>query len=103
MRLGAATELLLDKAPFVGPRTSPPALLARMASGAYVASARRPRRLGGLAAAVLGAATALVSAEVTYHARRVLTARLRRTRAANVALGIAEDLLAFALGRFAGG
>jgi uncharacterized membrane protein len=70
LRLLAIGEMFVDKLPVVVPsRTSPPPLIGRMASGAFVGAAlfvSRERR--ALAGGVLGAVSALMSA---YAAERL--------------------------------
>src|SRR4051794_16958736 len=64
----AAGEFAGDKSPFVPSRTSPPALVGRVASGAFAG-----RALAGLPGAGLGAAAAGLSTFASYQARKGLT------------------------------
>jgi uncharacterized membrane protein len=88
--LAAAGELVADKLPFVPARTSAPALGGRIASGAFVGTARG----GGPQAAAVGAAFAVFAAFGGQHTRQWLG---RRTGRADWQIAIAEDALALSL------
>jgi uncharacterized membrane protein len=84
----AAGELVIDKLPGVPPRIQPPQLAGRVGVGAFAG-----HRAAGPGGAAAGAAAALGSAFVTYHARRLLSERLP---VPDPVVGAAEDV--FALG-----
>jgi uncharacterized membrane protein len=84
----AAGELVGDKTPMVPPRTSPPALVGRSASGAFTGHA-----LAGAPGAAVGALAAAGSTFGAYRARKALG---ELTGLPDPVLGVAEDGLAFA-------
>lgn len=87
----AVGELVADKLPGIPARISPPALIIRLASGAFVGAgvARRAKRpVIGLA--VVGAVAALASSFVLYEVRRFATEKLR---VPNFVAGLLEDVL----------
>ena len=92
LRVGAVVELVLDKMPFLGARTSPGALVARSISsglsGAALASADRRSVASGIALGVLGA---VVGAFATLELRRGL-----QRRAPPLLAALAEDALLYA-------
>ena len=73
----AGGEIVLDKTPFVGNRTDPPALFGRAAFGALcgvlVADYLRTDKI---AAAAVGAASAVASTFIAFHARKAATERM---------------------------
>ena len=79
----AAGELVADKLPFVPPRTDPPALAARAASGAVSGS-----RLAGGPGAALGALAAAGSSFATMRARSAL---VELTGLPDPVVAVAED------------
>ncbi len=85
----AAGELAGDKLPWTPPRTAPPALAARIASGACCG-----HRLGGPAGAALGVAAAVGAAFAGQHARAALVAAFPLPDAA---VALAEDAGTYAL------
>jgi uncharacterized membrane protein len=101
----AAMELVADKTAWIPPRTAPVSLAARVLVAAAVGyrtapSMRRWRRgsnvLARLGPALVAAAAAVASASLL----RALRARaVARSRASNTLGGLAEDLLALAVGR----
>jgi uncharacterized membrane protein len=75
--LAAAAEIVSDKLPFTPSRVRPPALAARVVSGALVGASLASafgRRGAGLAApAALAGATAAAGSVAGYHARKAVT------------------------------
>lgn len=74
--LAAAAELIVDKLPGTPARTAPPALIARIFSGAFAGAlvsspGRRERVLGAL----LGAAGAVTATYGMYHLRKIAVAK----------------------------
>jgi uncharacterized membrane protein len=89
----AALELLGDKLPFTPDRISPPALLARAASGGISALLiTRSKRKEVALAGVLGA---VASSYATFYARRALS---RNLKVPDAVWGAAEDALTQAAG-----
>ncbi|MGH7912952.1 MAG: hypothetical protein ACREOV_14640 [Candidatus Dormibacteraceae bacterium] len=86
---GAAGELIVDKLPVAGKRTSPVGLLGRMASAAWAGAV-----VAGPYGAGVAAATAVGSAFAGMQARALL---IRRTGLPDGVFGTAEDLVAAAL------
>jgi uncharacterized membrane protein len=82
----AVGELAGDKLPMTPPRTFPPGLAARALSGAACGNAR-----GGVQAAVVGAAVAVVAAYGGQHTRQWL---VRRSGRPDAQIAVAEDALA---------
>lgn len=77
LTLLAAGELAADKTPFVRARTEPLPLLGRALAGAVSASAHAASRGGnGAVAALVGGASAIITAVGTYHLRRQAVRRL---------------------------
>lgn len=94
LRLLALGELVVDKLPVTPPRTAPPALAARLVSGALTAAANAGSPKGPILLA--GALGALLAA----HAMERLRMRAgRRTGLPDAVIGLAEDALAFGLAR----
>jgi uncharacterized membrane protein len=95
----AAFETVFDKLPFVGNRTSPPQLVARVLSGAgnaiYVNRAE-PRRIDLVRSGVIAALAAAVSTYTFFHLRKSVCKSLR---VRDGFVGAAEDATSFALGR----
>lgn len=96
LSLLAVGEMIADKTPLVPARTSAPALLGRVLSGALVgatvfASERRDRNAG----AILGA---LCAAGAAYAGEAFRTVGSERLSLPNAALGILEDKAVLALG-----
>jgi uncharacterized membrane protein len=85
----AAGELIGDKLPFIPPRSDPPSLLGRVASGTAV---------GGLVAGPRGAgAGAAGAAATTYASERLRAALGERLPISDPLLGLAEDALVIAV------
>jgi uncharacterized membrane protein len=85
----AAGELIADKLPFIPPRSDPPSLLGRVASGTAV---------GALVAGPRGAgAGAAGAAATTYASERLRGALGQRLPLSDPLLGLAEDVLAVAV------
>jgi len=99
--LVAAGELVVDKLPFAPPRTSPPALVVRVLSGAFCARAlARDGRTSKLVAMGVGALGALAGTYGGFAARRYLTG----TRGwPDFPIAVVEDVLALGLARYAVG
>lgn len=97
--LASAAEHLADKLPVIPPRTDPGPLAGRIAAGA-LCGAVIARRAGEPAAggAVVGALAAAAATFAAYHLRRVLTADAGLP---DVAVALAEDVAAVALGEVA--
>ncbi len=93
--LAAAGEIVGDKLPFTPARTSPPALLGRIASGALVGAALAASRREGLVlSALVGAASAAASSFVMMEARREVGERFDLP---DPAVAVVEDVLAIGL------
>jgi uncharacterized membrane protein len=92
----AGLELLADKLPMTPPRIAPGALVARVVSGAWAASAAAGGQRRRLAPALIGAASAIAAAFAGYHLRRWVG---RRTGLPDALVAVAEDAVAVALGR----
>lgn len=92
----AAGEMIADKTPAFPDRTEPPSIMGRALmgalSGAAVANWRNGPQMGG---ALVGAAAAVGSTFLAYTLR---VNAGRRTGVPDVALGLAEDLLAVTVG-----
>jgi uncharacterized membrane protein len=86
---GAAGELIVDKLPVAGKRTSPMGLLGRIASAAWAGATVA----GPIGAGVAGAA-AVASAFTGMHTRALL---VRRTGLPDGVFATAEDLVAVSL------
>ena len=82
-----AGELLGDKAPLVPPRTFPPSLAFRAASGGVCG-----RELGGAAGAGVGVLASVASTVGTYRARKAIT---EMTGLPDAVVGLAEDGVAY--------
>lgn len=97
--LASATEHLADKLPFVPARTEPGPLAGRIAAGALCGAviARRSDE-SAVAGAVVGGLAAAAATFAFYHLRRALTTDAGLP---DVAVAIAEDMAAVALGEFA--
>jgi len=97
--LAVAAELVGDKLPRMRNRTDAPGLVARAASGAFVAT--RLRRGGGrrIAAALIGAGIAVAAAFGSIRLRAALTRALGGGPRANAAAGLLEDALVIGVGR----
>jgi uncharacterized membrane protein/uncharacterized protein (UPF0548 family) len=95
----AAFEVLADKLPMIPARIAPASLVARAISGAWAASAvaaewgRRHR--GGIAPALVGAASAVAAAFAGYHLRRWVR---RCAGLPDAIVAVVEDVVAVALG-----
>ncbi|HSJ62936.1 MAG TPA: hypothetical protein VK922_03410 [Gemmatimonadaceae bacterium] len=91
----AAGELVGDKLPRIPARVAPPAMMARIASGALVgaavAAARGTGRRRGM---MIGGIAAVVAAVATYRARRWL---VKATGIPDPLVAVAEDLLVLRL------
>jgi uncharacterized membrane protein len=84
----AAGEVVGDKTPIVPPRTQPPALIGRSASGAFTGNA-----VAGPGGAAVGALAAAGSTFAAYRARKALG---ELTGLPEPVLGVAEDGVAYA-------
>jgi uncharacterized membrane protein len=91
----AAGEIVVDKLPFMRPRSEPPALAGRIVSGALAG-----RVVGGAHGALIGGAAA---AAVTYPSQRARALIGERTGVADLALGAAEDVLVMGTATVAAG
>jgi uncharacterized membrane protein len=99
LRLGAIVEVVVDKLPFVGARTSVIGLLARTISGGVSGAALSiADDRGPVLGAVLGTAGAVAGTFALFHLRRGLQDGLRIP---GVVAGLAEDVLLLGLGRLA--
>ena len=82
-------ELIVDKLPVAPSRTSPPPLLGRAASGAFVGAAMfASERQRAATGAVLGAVSAMASA---YAAERLRMQIAQRLGVSNAVAGLLED------------
>ena len=97
--LAVAGELLGDKLPRMRNRTDPPGLVARAASGAFVAARLTRRGRGRIAAMLAGAGVAVAAAFVSIRLRAALTRALGGGPRANAAAGLLEDALVLSFGR----
>jgi uncharacterized membrane protein len=82
----AGGELVADKSPYLGNRTSAGQLTGRLVMGAAAAAGSVKRRR--VQAALIGAAGALAATYITFHLRRLATTRLRIP---NAVAGMIED------------
>ena len=95
LSLAATGELVVDKLPVAPPRTSPPALAGRLASGALVGAALAAvRRQNPILPALVGAASAAISSVVMMEARHEVGARFELP---DPAVAVLEDVLAVGL------
>jgi uncharacterized membrane protein len=97
--LAVTGELVCDKLPRMRNRTELPGLVARAASGAFVAATLMRRGRGRLAAALVGAGVAVAAAFVSIRLRAALTRALGGGPRANAAAGLLEDALVIGFGR----
>ncbi|MBC8067010.1 MAG: hypothetical protein IAG13_01645, partial [Deltaproteobacteria bacterium] len=99
MRLGAIVEVVIDKLPFTGDRTSVLQLLARVISGGVSGAALSSADdRGPVLGALLGTAGAVAGTFALFHLRRGLHEGLRMP---GVVAGLTEDVLLIGLGRLA--
>lgn len=93
----AAGELVADKLPMTPSRTSPPALIARLVSGAAAAAATAEvGRRSSVKPALAGALGAWVA---SFYMERLRVRAGRRSGLPDPLIGLAEDVLALALAR----
>lgn len=86
-----AGELVIDKLPFVPPRTDPPLLLTRASSGAVAgAMACAAHKENPILGAIIGGAAAVLGAHFGYTARTTLSESLGVHQAL---IGVLEDAL----------
>jgi len=97
--LAVTGELVCDKLPRMANRTDPPGLVARAVSGAFAAATFARRGRGRIAAALVGAGVAVVTAFVSIRLRAALTRALGGGPRANAAAGLLEDALVMGLAR----
>jgi uncharacterized membrane protein len=97
LALAGAGELVVDKLPFLPPRTDPAPLLGRLVLGAVAGAVVCAEGRGSLpVGAGLGAAGAFAGSHAGYQFRRLLTQRLKIPA---LVAGLAEDALTVGLGR----
>ena len=99
MAVLSAGEVVADKLPGIPARTAPGPLIVRAALGALAGGAASAERRDNVAAgAIVGASAAVAAAFAAYYLRKWLTKELGLPDAA---VAVAEDSLAFAVGRHA--
>lgn len=93
----AAGELVADKLPMTPSRTSPPALIARLVSGAAAAAATA--EVGGRSSVKPALAGALGAWVASFYMQRLRVRAGRRSGLPDPLIAVAEDALALALAR----
>ncbi len=86
-------ELIVDKTPIAGDRTDPPALIGRVAAGAYTGSA-----VAGPVGVAAGGFGALVGTFASFHLRKSV---VERTGLPDRVVALVEDAVALTLAAFA--